>query len=58
VWAGWMSTERCDIEAKAFDLEVHHETKEMTNYALVVGKNGSKLPPIRANLLSQQIGFA
>jgi uncharacterized protein (TIGR03435 family) len=26
-----------------FHLEVHHETKEMTIYALVVGKNGSKL---------------
>jgi bla regulator protein blaR1 len=28
-----------------FHLEVHHETKEMTVYALVVGKNGSKLTP-------------
>jgi uncharacterized protein (TIGR03435 family) len=28
-----------------FHLEVHHETKEMTIYALVVGKNGSKLTP-------------
>jgi bla regulator protein blaR1 len=26
-----------------FHLEVHHDTKEMTIYALVVGKNGSKL---------------
>jgi bla regulator protein BlaR1 len=28
-----------------FHLDVHHETKEMTIYALVVGKNGSKLTP-------------
>lgn len=28
-----------------FHLELHHETKEMTIYALVVGKNGSKLAP-------------
>jgi uncharacterized protein (TIGR03435 family) len=28
-----------------FHLEMHHETKEMTFYALVVGKNGSKLTP-------------
>ncbi len=28
-----------------FHLAVHHETKEMTIYALVVGKNGSKLTP-------------
>ena len=28
-----------------FHLEVHHDTKEMTIYALVVGKNGSKLTP-------------
>jgi bla regulator protein blaR1 len=28
-----------------FKLEVHHESKEMTVYALVVGKNGSKLTP-------------
>ena len=28
-----------------FKLEVHHETKEMTVYALVVEKNGSKLTP-------------
>lgn len=28
-----------------FKLEVHHETREMTVYALVVGKNGSKLTP-------------
>jgi uncharacterized protein (TIGR03435 family) len=28
-----------------FHLEVHHETKQMTIYALVVGKNGSKLTP-------------
>ena len=28
-----------------FHLEVHHETKDMTIYALVVAKNGSKLTP-------------
>ena len=28
-----------------FHLDVHHETREMTIYALVVGKSGSKLMP-------------
>jgi len=28
-----------------FHLQIHHESKEMTVYALVVGKNGSKLNP-------------
>jgi uncharacterized protein (TIGR03435 family) len=28
-----------------FHLELHHETKDMTIYALVVSKNGSKLTP-------------
>jgi uncharacterized protein (TIGR03435 family) len=31
--------------ADRFKLTFHHDTKELNAYALVVGKNGSKLPP-------------
>jgi uncharacterized protein (TIGR03435 family) len=63
--AGWMDTERYDIDAVAanpfsreelrkmlralladrFGLVVHSETQEKGGYALVVGRNGPKLPP-------------
>jgi uncharacterized protein (TIGR03435 family) len=62
--AGWMDTERYDIDAVAanpfnkdesrtmlqalladrFGLVIHRETQDRAGYALVVGKNGAKLP--------------
>src|ERR1035438_296602 len=34
--------------ADRFHLTIHHETKEQTVYALVIGKNGSKLQESQA----------
>jgi len=55
--ADWLNEERYDIVAKRlmlmlqtlledrFQLKLHHETKELPIYALVVGKNGPKMHP-------------
>ena len=63
--AGWMDTDRYDIDAVAasrlqpgeyrqmlktlladrFGLAIHHETQDRQGYALLVAKNGPKLPP-------------
>jgi uncharacterized protein (TIGR03435 family) len=42
--------------AERFHLKVHHETKEMSVYALVIGRNGSKLREVEPGRGSFNMG--